>query len=112
MSIYPIANPGQNTTLQSASTTGNGTIVMCSPNVQEHTIYIRGNGTITAGAIQAETASDPAYSGTWAPLGSPVAVTAGENVLNITGKLDALRTRVSTVVTGTAGSVDCYYNGN
>ncbi len=112
MSIYPIANPGQNTTLQSAATTGNGTVVMCSPNVQEHTIYIRGNGTVSTGAIQLETASDPAYNGTWAPLGSPVTVTVAENVLNVTGKLDALRARVSTTVTGSGGSVDVYYNGN
>lgn len=98
--------------LQDAATTGNGNAVDARGNGREHTFYIVGAGTISAGAVQIETARTTDYSGTWAPLGSPITVTAAANVVQITGCFLALRARVSTNLTGTTPSVTVEYVAN
>lgn len=97
--------------LQNAATTGNGNAVDARGNGREHTFYIVGTGTISAGAVQLETARTTDYSGTWAPLGSPITVTAAANVVQITGCFLALRARVSTNIAG-GGSVTVEYVAN
>jgi hypothetical protein len=97
--------------LQSAATTGNGNAVDARGNGREHTFYIVGAGTISAGAVQLETARTTDYSGTWAPLGSALSVTSAANVVQITGCFLALRARVSTNIAG-GGSVTVEYVAN
>jgi hypothetical protein len=97
--------------LQSAATSGNGNAVDARGNGREHTFYIVGTGTISAGAVQLETARATDYSGTWAPIGSPITVTAAANVVQVTGCFLALRARISTNIAG-GGSVTVEYVAN
>lgn len=102
-------------TLQDAATSGNGTAVRTltngnGPN-REHSFYIIGSAGVASGAVQIETANDPTYAGTWAPLGSPITVTASTvKIFQVTGALIAVRARISTAVTG--GTVTVDYAGN
>lgn len=96
-------------TLLSAVTTGTGTAVSAA-RADEHAFYITGSGTISAGAVQIETAPTADYSGTWAPLGAPVTVTAACALLSFSGALDFIRARVTTNIAG-GGSVSVDYNG-
>lgn len=98
--------------LQNAATTGNGNAVDTRQNGTEHTFYIVGTGTISAGAVQLESARTTDYSGTWAPLGSPITVTSAANIVQITGCFLALRARVSTNLTGTNPTVTVEYVAN
>lgn len=99
--------------LQNAATTGNGTAVDTRQNGSEHTFYIAAAGTITAGAIQIETARSDDYTGTWAALGSAVTLTTNTTaIVQITGCLLAVRARVSTNLTGTTPSVTVEYVSN
>ena len=110
-----MVGPGQQKTLQDAATTGNGDVVCPSPSIKYHTFYVRGNGTIGAGAITFETASDPDYAGTWAALpdytdptnnDNPTTVTSSaEKIYTVIGQFIALRARISTTVTTTTVTV-------
>jgi hypothetical protein len=97
--------------LQNAQTTGNGSAIDARGNGREHTFYIVGAGTVSAGAVQLETARTTDYSGTWAPLGAAITVTAAANVVQITGCFLALRARISSNITG-GGSVTVEYVAN
>jgi hypothetical protein len=97
--------------LQSAATTGNGTAINVVGQGREHTFYIVGTGTITAGAVQLETATHKDYSGTWAPIGAPITVTSAANVVQVTGAFLALRAPISTNIAG-GGSVTVEYVAN
>lgn len=99
-------------TLQDAQTTGNGNIIACNPTVENHAIYIKGDGTIGAGAIQIESADAFDYSGTWAAIGGgPVTVVSdSELIVNFTGAYRFLRARISTTITTTTVTVK--YQGN
>lgn len=100
---YPVA-------LQALATTGNGNVVCPPSSFNHHSIYIKGNDTPSAGAIQIEGASDPEYTGTWAPIGGgPVTVPDGEVVVTFEGQFRAIRARVSTTVT--SGTADVTYIG-
>lgn len=87
--------------LQVAATTGNGQAMACPASAKEHSFYIFAASGVTGGAIQIESADDPNFSGTWAPLGAPIAVVAStEIIFNYTGSLIAVRARVSTTISG------------
>lgn len=97
------------TNLLSAVTTGTGTVLGPGfmPRCRESAVYVVWSTGVNAGAVTIETAHDPNYSGTWAPL---VVVTWSgsankEDVVQITGIHAALRPRVSTNVTGGTVSV-------
>lgn len=82
------------------------------PNIRELAVYVVfGPGTL-AGAVQIEGAHDPSYTGTWAPIGSPVAWAAASRAhyVAITGAHIAVRVRVSTAIVG--GTVNVYAVGN
>lgn len=63
--------------------------------------YVIGNGAVSAGAVQFETAHDPAYTGTWAPLDGAITVLAdAQTFFQLTGHFRAFRVRISTAVVG------------
>jgi len=89
--------------LQNAATTGNGTAVDTRQNGSEHTFYIAASGTVTAGAVQIETARTTDYSGTWAAIGSAQTLASNTTlIVQATGCFMAVRARISTNVTGGA----------
>ena len=79
-----------------------------SAQIREITFYVVFGAGTTAGAVKIETAHDPAYTGTWAQLGSTVswATVSTQHTVSITGTFLALRARISTAVTG--GTVSVY----
>lgn len=91
--------------------------IVCPGTLRNHTITLKSSASIT-GAVQIETANDPAYTGVWAPLGGgPIDVStigpaaAGElqfQFSNIT--LEAIRVRIETVIAG--GTVSATYRGD
>lgn len=96
--------------LQTAATTGNGVTLAIPSFFNHHTLYIRGNDIPSAGAVQIESADDPDYAGTWAPIGGgPVTVPDGEVIVQFEGQYQFIRCRVSTTVT--SGTVDVKYTG-
>jgi len=108
------AQPGVLATMQDAQTVGNGLVLSIPPSITRHSIYVKGNGAIGAGAITFETASDPEYAGTWAPLVSDLAtptanpmtvVASSELRYTFTGVVAAIRARISTTVTTTTVTV-------
>lgn len=69
---------------------------------RESAIYVDWSTSISAGAVTIESAVDENYTGTWAPLivvtyasGSPK-----QDIVQITGVHWAIRTRISTAMTG------------
>ena len=89
-----------------AVTTGSSAALKPQSASRYVTMYVVGGAGVGAGAVQLETAHDPAYTGTWAALGTPVTVVA--NTVAITqaiGSFNAIRARVSTTITGGTGSV-------
>lgn len=113
--------PGVLETLQSGVTAlGNGTAYAVPANVVHHIFYVEGVGQVTAGAVSLETATNPSYAGTWAPLVSQLATpttnpvvlaSTTQKVFYFEGVLAAIRARVSTTVTGTTASCNVYYKG-
>lgn len=66
------------------------------------TVYISGsNATVSAGAVTIEEADDTAYTGTWSAIGSAITVVQNtQTAVHLPDVYKALRTRVSTAVTG------------
>jgi len=111
MAVITSAMRGVPVTVQSAATTGSGTVIAIPNSFTEHIFTINGSSGVAAGAIQIETADDPGYSGTWAPVGSAITIQASKEIAsNISGIYPFLRANISTpVVTGT---VTVQYKGN
>ena len=97
--------------LQNAQTTGNGTAIPIPSSFRRHKFTIKGLPTISAGAIQLESADAVDYAGTWNPLGGgPITVVdASEIEYNFEGIYGALRARISTTIVG--GTVTVSYVG-
>ena len=83
------------------------------------TVAVIGAGTIDAGVLTIEEAyfAEPAigYSGTWSLITTVdlTTLTGGKQaIVHITGSVWALRTRISTGVTGSGGSVTTVAWGN
>lgn len=107
MSDYPVV---KDVVLQSAVTTGNGEAHDIQAFGREVCLYLHWAGTVSAGAIQVETTDD--LTGTWAPLGPPIAgETNSSDVVQITGCHRFIRARVSTAVTG-GGTVTVTLHAN
>lgn len=68
------------------------------------TVYISGsNATVSAGAVTIEEADDTAYTGTWSAIGSAITVVQNtQTAVHLPDVYKAVRTRVSTAVTGGA----------
>jgi len=95
--------------LQTAATTGNGLAYDLQGTIKNLSIYIEGSAGVGAGAVQLETATDPAYAGTWHAIGSPVTVSAStQKLVQLAGVVGAVRARISTTVTGGTCSVFLY----
>lgn len=108
------ANPSQVVTLQVAgTTTGNGTAVVCTPRIKNHSFFVLGTGVTSGGTISIEEAEDPAYAGTWSVIqsvnASSVTGTACQ-VVHFTASCFALRARVSSNITG-GGTIQVDYRG-
>lgn len=85
------------TTQNAAATIGSGMMSRC----RETAIYIEWSAAVTAGAVVVESAFNEAYAGTWANLATVNWVSATRvDIVQITGVHGALRTRVSTTITG------------
>jgi hypothetical protein len=106
-----MADLGYKKKLHVAATTGDGNVIDTRGETTEHTIYLQGNGSVSAGAIQMETAIETDYTGTWAPLGGPVTVVADATVIvQITGAFAAMRARISTTIAGGTVTVEAVGN--
>lgn len=89
------------TVLQSAATTGNGTVLDMN-NVAKESIFVVtwGAGT-SAGVITLEMSDDATYTGTWAPMAVVTWVSASTKIgVSVTGSLRYVRARISTTVVG------------
>lgn len=86
--------------LLDAVTTGTGTGIQVNGGKLAK-VFFKGAGTVSAGAVQFEEATDKDYTGTWSPIGSPQTLTTNqEDVLVFQGPFKAVRARVTTNVTG------------
>jgi len=105
------AMSGVTVNLQTAATTGNGTVLAIPSSFRYHDFMITGAGVVSAGAVTLETSNDPADAGTWAALASAVTVQSGVDLLTqVVGLLNFVRARVSTNITG-GGNVTVTYLG-
>jgi len=96
--------------LQQAQASGNGLAAELN-GVRQITAYVTGNGAVSAGAVQLETAPNATFTGTWAALGTAVTVVANATVVATTiGSFKAIRARISTPITG--GTVTVQVVGN
>lgn len=113
MSTVLAAMSGVVTTLIDAKTTGTSDALALPPSFRNHTVIIKGNSTVSTGAVQIETAHEFDYSGTWAQIGGgPITVVDGTDVVaNFTGIFNFIRARVTTNITGAGGSVTVTYEG-
>lgn len=85
------------TTLNAATTIGPGFMSRC----RETAIYIEWSAASSAGAVVVESAFNEAYAGTWANLATVNWVSGSRvDIVQITGVHGALRTRVSSAITG------------
>lgn len=111
MTDYKSPMRGVPEVLQNLATTGNGTAIALPPSFRHHTLTIKGNGAVGAGAIQPETSDDITYAGTWNPLGGgPITVVAASEIqYSWEGIFNAFRARISTDIT--VGTVTVTYEG-
>ena len=79
------------------------------PRCRESAAYVVWGTGVTAGVVEVETAHDGAYTGTWAPLATVTfsGTAPKSDVVQVTGIHLALRTRISTVISG--GTVSTYF---
>lgn len=83
--------------LSTAASIGPGYMPQC----RETAIYLQWSAGVASGAVTIESAHDPAYTGTWAPLAVVASSGASrEDIIQITGVHAAIRTRISTVLAG------------
>lgn len=95
-----------NKKVQSGATTGNGTELDCRQfGGRRITAYITGSAGVSAGAVTLETAPEPGYAGTWAPLDTAETVVASTTaIVQADGPFAVVRARISTTVAD--GTVD------
>lgn len=112
MTTYQSAMKGVPVVLQDTQTTGNGLAISIPSSFRQHKLTIKGLATVSAGAVQPESATDPSYSGTWNPLGGgPITVVdVSEIEYNFEGIYSAIRARISTDIVG--GHVTVTYVGS
>ena len=104
-----LAQEGITVVLQSAVTTGNGTVITPG-NLKDHSFEVEGSAGVVSGAVQIETSFDPDYTGTWWPVSAAISVLANSRVLlQFEGSYGFFRARVSTVISG--GTTSVRYRG-
>jgi hypothetical protein len=65
------------------------------------TIYIKNSAGVSAGAVSIEEADSTGYTGTWSVISSVTCDTPSvTNAVHLVGTYKALRTRISTAITG------------
>jgi hypothetical protein len=83
-----------------SGTIGTGGMTTC----RETAIYAQWTTGTSAGVVTIETAHDVNYTGTWAALTTITwSAASKEDVVQITGVMGAIRTRISTTVVGGTG---------
>lgn len=91
--------------LQSAATTGNGSVVNCFGSGGEYLFEIVANGTVSGGAVQFEEAASSDYSGTWTAIDlSQSPATSTRQAVRKTGSYSYVRARITSNITG-GGSI-------
>jgi hypothetical protein len=103
---------GSAATSLSAVTTGTGSAYVVPITCDHLIVTIRGTGTISAGALVIEEAATPDYAGIWSNIEVDEAATilanqltdGAEKVIHIFGTFRAVRTRITTNITG-GGSI-------
>jgi hypothetical protein len=113
MSQTNSALPGQLIQLQSAATSGAGTVIVPSPLIKNHTVILVGtNATFSTGKSKVESSHDPSFAGTWALEGTEQTLVQNA-ALNVTftGPRAAIRANISASITG-GGALNAYYIGN
>lgn len=76
-------------------------------NTRDVIYYIVGSAGVASGAVQIESSHLKGYTGTWAPEGAAITVTADTvKTVRVSGAGFISRARVSTVLAG--GTVDVY----
>ena len=86
--------------LQSAATTGNGTVADLGGQSSALHFYIEGSSGVSAGVIKLETARSSSYAGTWQQIGSDITVGSGtvQTVAVVGVPYLCVRARISTTV--------------
>ena len=68
---------------------------------RETAVYIQWSAGTSAGVVTVESADNQNYAGTWASLGTKTwSAASSEDLVQITGIHGAIRTRISTTITG------------
>lgn len=94
-------SPESGVVLQNAATTGNGNTWNLNASVGAIALYVAWSAGCSAGVVTIETASDPDYTGRWAPLYSENWSAASiQDIIQISGALEAIRARISTPISG------------
>lgn len=91
--------------LQDGTTSGDGEQIAIPPSFNHHQIIIVAAADVTAGAIQPETALNPADTDddNWAPVGGgPITVSTTAQEFNWQGSYSGFRARISTAISGGA----------
>jgi len=71
------------------------------------TIYVKAGAGVSAGVVSVEEADSADYTGTWSVLATvSTTVASAENAVRVAGPCKAIRTRISTAITG--GTVSTY----
>ncbi len=108
--------------LLTAATTGNGAVFTPFGAIARCTVVLQSTGTTSGGAVSIEEAFFPnigtmqgvEYSGTWSVIQAVSASTftgGAQIIVHVQGSVWALRTRVSSTITG-GGTVDTWAYGN
>jgi hypothetical protein len=109
-SVFEKFKPGPYVLQDGAAAAANGNVLNCLGFVKAITMYIDWSAGCSAGGFQPETADDPEYAGTWAPLGPEITWSAAsrQDVVTFVGPFAAVRCRCSTPVVGGTGDVNAY----
>jgi hypothetical protein len=94
------------------SATGAGTAIAIPPSFTKHKFRIITSVGVASGAVQPESADNPAYSGTWNPIGGgPITVPAASSELEIEfeGRFSSVRANITTIIGG--GTIEVQYEG-
>jgi hypothetical protein len=69
---------------------------------QRTTHYVSWGTGVTAGVVEIETADDPSYTGTWAPIATVTYASGAprQSYVYVEGSYEAFRHRISTAVAG------------
>jgi hypothetical protein len=113
MAVQPDGISGGKHQFLTAATTGDGTAIFLGKKFVNPVIYLRWSTGCSAGAVDVITASDKAYTGTWATLADLQVTFADspgtadrEDCIQLVGVFSALNLTISTNIVG--GTVDAW----